>query len=183
MPGRPGGLGFTPAGELLVVSMEQRAILLVRDGELATYANLASSIPNLANDLLVDDHGWAYVGNYGFDYEGGEDPAPTRLIRVDPDRSVHIEEPWMMFPNGMILIDEGRGLVTAEAFADRLTLCGVLADGSLAEHCTLAELPSGSGPDGIAADAFGRVYGVRVRQPRGCCYPARADRCRDRGAR
>lgn len=94
VPGRPGGLDWTVDGILLVVSMERRAITAAaQDGQMMLYADLTSLVNDLANDLLVNAHGRAYVGNYGFDYEHGEDPSATRLVRVNPDRSVHLEEP------------------------------------------------------------------------------------------
>jgi sugar lactone lactonase YvrE len=159
VPGRPGGLGWTPDGLLLAVSMEHRTVMTVaQDGRLSPYADLAPFIGDLANDMLVDAQGRAYIGNYGFDYEHGEEPAPTRLIRVDPDRSVHFEEPWMLFPNGMALVDRGHRLVTAETLGDRLTVCAVEPDGNLVSPELLAELPAGSGPDGIAVDSANRVW-------------------------
>jgi sugar lactone lactonase YvrE len=70
IPGQPSGLGWTPNGLMLVVSMQQRSILSVgADGLIETYADMSAHMRCLANDMFVDPLGRAYVGNYGFDYE------------------------------------------------------------------------------------------------------------------
>ncbi|HTW20937.1 MAG TPA: SMP-30/gluconolactonase/LRE family protein [Mycobacteriales bacterium] len=159
MPGRPGGLGWTKDGTLLVVAMERRSVLSVAPGgALTLYADLSHLLPAYANDMLVDPQGRAYVGNYGFDVEHGEAEALTRIARVDPDRSTHVEPPELMFPNGTVLVDGGRTMVIAETFGDRLTELTVAPDGGLSDPRTLLELPKGSGPDGIAVDRAGRVW-------------------------
>jgi sugar lactone lactonase YvrE len=159
VPGRPGGIGWAKDGTLLVVAMERRSVLSVAPGgTVSLYADLSALLPAYANDMLVDPAGRAYVGNYGFDVEHGEAPVPTRLVRVDPDRSVTVEAPEFMFPNGTIVVDDGRTMIVAETFSDRLTELQVAPDGSLSEPRVLAELPKGSGPDGIAVDAAGRIW-------------------------
>jgi sugar lactone lactonase YvrE len=159
VPGRPGGLGWTRDGTLLVVAMERRWIMsLAPGGALALYADLSELMPAYANDMLVDSIGRAYVGNYGFDYEGGEAQASTHLVRVDPDGYRRVESPELMFPNGAVLIHSGGTLVVAETFGDRLTSMTVAGDGHLHDPEVLVELPTGSGPDGIAVDGEGRIW-------------------------
>jgi sugar lactone lactonase YvrE len=157
--GHPGGLGWTRDGTLLVVAMEPRSVLAVApDGTLSLYADLSALLPASANDMLVDPQGRAYVGNYGFDVDHGEAPVPTRLVRVDPDRSTHVESPELMFPNGCVLVDDGRTMIVAETFGDRLTELRVAPDGTLSEPRVLIDLPVGCGPDGIAIDRAGRIW-------------------------
>src|SRR5215207_11588927 len=63
----PSGLGWTPDGTLLVVSMEDRRLLAVgRDG-VTIVADCTSLSGFHCNDMLVDAHGRAYIGNFGFD--------------------------------------------------------------------------------------------------------------------
>jgi sugar lactone lactonase YvrE len=159
LPGRPGGLGWTPDGAMLVVAMERRWVMsLAPGGGLALYADLSELMPAFANDMLVDPFGRAYVGNYGFNYEQGEPEAATHLVRVDPDGFRQVEAPELLFPNGAVLIEAGGTLVVAETFGDRLTAMSVAADGHLHDPRVLIELPKGSGPDGIAVDASGRIW-------------------------
>jgi sugar lactone lactonase YvrE len=166
--GMPSGVGWLPDGTLLVVSMEQRAILAFGpDGEPALYADLSGVCPQLANDMVVDDVGRAYVGNYGYDVDAGAPVAATHLVRVDPDRSVHVEAPEVVFPNGCVLIDDGRTMILSETFADRVSALTVASDGSLSDRRIVLELPEGSGPDGIGVEPSGRIWVA-------CAYGGRA---------
>jgi sugar lactone lactonase YvrE len=168
VPGMPSGLGWLPDGTLLAVSMQRKAVLSFdADGEPSTYADLSDVCPQLANDMVVDTVGRAYVGNYGYDVDAGAPVAPTHLVRVDPDRSVHVEAPEVVFPNGCVLIDDGRTLVVAETFADRVTAFVVNDDGALRDPRVVIELPAGCGPDGMAVESSGRMWVA-------CAYGGRA---------
>jgi sugar lactone lactonase YvrE len=117
--------------------------------------------------MVVDHVGRAYVGNYGYDVDAGAPIASTHLVRVDPDRSVHVEAPEVVFPNGCVLVDDGRTLIVAETFADRVTAFVVDDDGSLRDPRVLVELPAGCGPDGMAVEPSGRLWVA-------CAYGGRA---------
>ena len=68
VPERPSGLGWLPDGRLLVVSMLDRKVLrLEPDGRSWCTPISAASRPVPCNDMVVDAHGRAYVGNFGFD--------------------------------------------------------------------------------------------------------------------
>src|ERR671935_230265 len=86
VPQRPSGLGWTPEGALLVVSMLDRRLLRVDGGKLRVVADLSALATGPCNDMVVDAMGRAYVGNFGFDRHRGEPPRTTCLARVDPDR-------------------------------------------------------------------------------------------------
>jgi sugar lactone lactonase YvrE len=159
IPGQPSGIGFLPDGTLLAVSMQRKAVVSVADdGAVSLYADLSAVCPQLANDMVVDAHGRAYVGNYGYDVDAGAPIEPTHLVRVNPDRAVLVEPPEVVFPNGCVIVDDGWTLIVAETFADRLTELSIGRDGGLFDPRTIAELPAGSGPDGIAITADGIIW-------------------------
>jgi sugar lactone lactonase YvrE len=159
VPGRPGGLGWSRDGLLLVVAMERRSIMsLVPGGCPSLYADLSQLMPAYASAMLVDPLGRAYVANFGFDHNRGEAPIPTRLVRVDPDGTPHVQGPELTFPTGMVLLDGGRTMVVAETLDDRLTAMSVAPTGCLGEPRVLADLPPGSGPQGLALDGPGRIW-------------------------
>src|SRR5206468_1870657 len=83
---------------------------------LSVHADLAELCDWHANDMVVAEDGRAYVGNFGFDLDGGE-PAPTKLVRVDPHGSTHVAADGLLFPNGAV-IDE-RTLIDGETFGRR----------------------------------------------------------------
>lgn len=172
VPGQPSGLGFLPDGRLLVVSMRDHR-LLVRDGSgrLEEYADLSGVVSGVLNDMVVDDRGRAWVGNFGFDLMGGAPLRYTTLTRVDTDGSVAVAAEDLGFPNGMVILP-GNVLVVAETFAGRLTAFDIGEDGELSGRRVWAQFGQTPqtddvgeaverlevAPDGICADAEGAIW-------------------------
>jgi len=172
IPNRPSGLGFLPDGRLLIASMCDRRILrLEDDGSLSLHADLSALAPGDINDMLVDDEGRAWVGNFGFDLHGGAPACPTSLICVQPDGSADLAAEGLGFPNGMVLTPDGRTLIVAETLMNRLSAFN-LQNGKLGPRRTWATFghePTSTSvseilarsevvPDGICLDAQGAVW-------------------------
>jgi sugar lactone lactonase YvrE len=131
VPGQPSGLGWLPDGRLLIVSMRDRRLLCREPGgELTTHADLADRVGGHLNDMVVDGHGRAYVGNFGFDLMGGAPLEPTGLLRVDPDGTVTEAAGDLWFPNGSVLT-AGGSLLVDETFGNRITAFDIAGDGTL----------------------------------------------------
>jgi sugar lactone lactonase YvrE len=185
VPAQPSGLGWLPDGRLLVVSMRDRTVRRREtDGALSVHADLSAHAGGPLNDMVVDDHGRAYVGNFGFDLMSGAPMAPTPLVRVDPDGSTKVVTEPLHFPNGAVI--HGDTLVVAETFGHRLSAFDIDADGNLSARRDWASFGPLSdttditealglltlGPDGICLDAEGAVWvadalgnrAVRVRE-------------------
>lgn len=130
VPGQPSGLGFTPDGDLLVVSMTERRLLRLRAGALEVVAELSRYCPGLANDMWVDPSGRAYIGN-----DGRTNPLEsTVLMRVDPDGTATVAATDVITPNGVVVSPDGGLLLLAESFAGRVSAWDVRADGSLSNR-------------------------------------------------
>lgn len=159
VPGCPSGLGWLPDGRMLVVSMRDRRLLrLEPDGALTEVADLTSLAPWHCNDMVVDDRGRAYIGNFGFDLDAGQAPASTVLVMVTPDGEARVVADDLAFPNGTVLTPDGRVLVIAETMAARLTAFDVdPATGALSGRRVWAAL-RGALPDGICLDAEGAIW-------------------------
>ncbi|MBB3663830.1 sugar lactone lactonase YvrE [Prauserella sediminis] len=131
VPQQPSGLGWLPDGRLLVVSMRDARLLRREpDGRLVCHADLSAHVGGHLNDLVVDDHGRAFVGDFGFDLMGGAPARPTNLMRVDPDGTVTTAAEDMHFPNGSVITDDGT-LLVCETLANRVAAFDIAADGTL----------------------------------------------------
>jgi sugar lactone lactonase YvrE len=170
---QPGGLGWLPTGELVVVGMQSRILHRLTDDQSGSgvHADLSPVSPWTLNDMVIGKTGDAYVSQVGFDLaDGTSRPGPSPLIRVDPGGAVSVAAEGLVVPNGMALSAGGETLVVAETFAGRLTAFTVDSDGSLGDRRVLAELPPAAEhryarPDGICLDEEG---GVWVADWRGC---------------
>jgi sugar lactone lactonase YvrE len=164
---QPSGLGWLPDGRLLVVSMRDRKLLRREpDGALVTHADLSGHVDYLLNDLVVDSHGRAYVGNFGFDLMGGAPVQSTMIHRVDPDGTVRLVAEDLRFPNGSVITDAGV-LLVGETMGNRFTAFDILADGGLANRRIWAEF--GECPDDTDA---GKVLAALTVASDGCCLDA-----------
>ena len=157
VPNQPSGLGWTPGGRLLVVSMLDRALLRLDGDVLTKVADLMHLASHHCNDMVVDRAGNAYIGNFGFDlFDRNAVRRPAELILVRPDGEASVVARDLEFPNGTVI--NGTTLIVAESMAARLTAFDIAADGSLHGRRVWAELPSGTVPDGICLDAEGAIW-------------------------
>jgi sugar lactone lactonase YvrE len=154
---RPSGLGWLPDGRLLVVSMEDRRLLRLEAGALATHADLSGLAAHEINDLVVDGDGRAYVSQFGFAFQRGGEFRKTEILLVTPDGRARVAAGELAFPNGMVITPDGRTLIVGESLAARLTAFDRAPDGSLAGRRVFAKL-DGAVPDGICLDAEGCVW-------------------------
>jgi sugar lactone lactonase YvrE len=158
--GRPSGLGWMPDGSLLVVSMtDHRVLRRAPGGTVSEHADLSAHCTGNANDMVVDAHGRAYVGNFGFDLYGGGDPAPAALVRVDPDGATSIAAEDLLFPNGSVITPDGRTLIVGETAGARYTAFTLEETGALTDRRVWAQIAPtpeiGPLPEVIAALRFG----------------------------
>ena len=156
---RPSGLGWLPDGRLLVVAMNDMAVMrLEPDGTLVLHADISSLASAPCNDMVVDSRGNAYVGNPGYDMRNPPDPLPAaELVLVRPDGSAEVVDRELVFPNGPVVTPDGRTLIVAETMGRRLTAFTIDEDGRLSDRRLFADLGR-RGPDGIALDSEGCVW-------------------------
>jgi sugar lactone lactonase YvrE len=156
---RPSGLGFLPDGRLLIVAMDERRVYRREaDGSLAVHGDCSALTTTRINDMVVDRHGHAFVGQLGFDRSGGEQPRRAPLLRVDPDGTTVEAGGSLLMGNGLVVLTDERTLVVAEQGADCLTAFDLDDDGAIGHARPWASLPPGSFPDGICADIEDGVW-------------------------
>ncbi|BBX26318.1 SMP-30/gluconolactonase/LRE family protein [Mycolicibacterium alvei] len=150
VPGHsPSGLGFRPDGTLLIASTERRQVLRYDGDTVVVLADLSDLVPAALGDMVIDEHGRAYVGSQ----------ARTNgvIVRIDPDDRVTVVAEHLDFPNGMVITPDGSTLIVAESTARRLSAFTIRPDGSLTDRRVFADGLDGP-PDGLAIDAEGGVW-------------------------
>jgi sugar lactone lactonase YvrE len=154
----PSGLGWTPDGDLLVVSqMDHTLLRRAADGTVTTVASFGEHCGGFANDMVVDARGRAYIGNAGFDLMAGGEPSTANLVRVDLDGTVVLAAEDLAFPNGSVITPDGSMLIVGETMGNRYTSFAIDDDGSLSQRRIWADVPRVA-PDGCALDAEGRIW-------------------------
>ncbi len=151
------GLGWLPDGRLQFVSMIERKLNRLDADGVTEVADLSELAAFHCNDMVVDDRGRAYIGNFGFDLDAGAEPTSTSLICVEPDGDAWVVVEQLLFPNGMVITDDGHTLVVAESFGQRLSAYTMNDDGSLTDPRVWADLRPNV-PDGICLDAAGGIW-------------------------
>ena len=162
-PQQPSGLGWSPDGSMLIVSMNDKKLLSFSNGELSEVADLSQLSTHFCNDMVVDKKGNAYVGNFGFDLHAGEPIKPTNLILVRPGEEPCVVAENVFFPNGTVITPDDKTLIVGETFASCLTAFDINEDGTLANRRVWADLRSIEDgytpvPDGICLDAEGAIW-------------------------
>jgi sugar lactone lactonase YvrE len=165
---RPSGLGWMPDGSLLIVSMTRRQVLCrTVAGEISLHADLSELAGFHCNDMVVDAHGRAFVGNFGFDLDAaiGErgvasvlaDHPTATLACIAADGTVSVAAADMHFPNGSVITPDGKTLIVGETLGAVLTAFDIDAAGALSGRRVWASTAPRV-PDGIALDADGHIW-------------------------
>ncbi|OBB31794.1 gluconolactonase [Mycolicibacterium peregrinum] len=150
VPGHsPSGLGFRPDGTLMIVSTERRQALHYDGDAVELLADLSDLAPAPLGDMVVDEHGRAYVGSQA--------RTDGVIVRIDPDGTTAVVAEHLDFPNGMVITPDGSTLIVAESTARRLSAFTIRTDGSLTDRRVFADGLDGP-PDGLAIDAEGGVW-------------------------
>jgi len=136
--------------------MTTRKVMRFDGTALREHADLGALATHEINDMVVDRHGHAFVGQFGYDLRGGGRPAPSALMRVDPDGSVHEAAPELRMANGMAVATDDRTLVVAESSGKCLTAFDLGDDGTLTNRRVWAQLPDA--PDGLCLDSENGVW-------------------------
>ncbi len=156
--GQPSGLGWLPDGRLLFVSMlDRRVMRREADGTIVEHADLDGIATGHCNDMVVGPQGNAYVGNFGFDFEGGAAPSSATLAIVWADGTVTAAADGLRFPNGSVIADDGMTLIVGESMGARYTAFTITHDRGLTDRRIWAEVP-GMAPDGCTIDADGAIW-------------------------
>jgi len=156
------GLWFLPDGRLVAAVQRERRVGLWTGSSFDEYADLQHVATGPLGDMVGDSRGGLYVDDVGYAAHLGEEPKPGRVIYVSPDGDAVVAAEGIEFPNGLAVIDDGRTLVVAETWLQRLIAFDVDEEGALSNrrlYSDLREVVSAEArPDGICAAADGGVW-------------------------
>jgi sugar lactone lactonase YvrE len=154
----PSGIGFLDDGSILLAATRAQQLLRIRDGAISVHADLSGLGGSHLNDMVVSQEGIAYVG---LRRRYPADTPPSRrsegVVVVRPNGSAELGAEGMAGPNGSIVTPDGRYLLVAETYGERVTQFEIRDDGSLGDRATYADVPGGY-PDGICLDSEGAVW-------------------------
>lgn len=130
------------------------------------------------NDLVLDGKGGVYFTDPAPRPErpGDRLSRPSSVYYLRPDGRLILLDNRMRRPNGIQLSPDGWTLYVADTILEDIIAFDVQTDGSVTNGRVFAKYegtgPEGSGGDGMAMDAEGRLYatsivGVQVFSPRG----------------
>jgi sugar lactone lactonase YvrE len=157
VPTRPSGLGFLPDGSLLMATALDQRLWIVRAGEAPVdVADLAELAQGMLNDMVVDGHGRAFVGDTGFNMAAGGAPRPGRVLVWAQGEAPKVAAEDVVFPNGCVVTPDGGHLLICETMAARISRFAIAADGTLRDRELFCDL--GTPPDGLCLDAEGGVW-------------------------
>ncbi len=159
VPTQPSGLGWLPDGRMLIVSMiDQKVLRLEANGQLVEHADLSGIATWHCNDMVVDQTGRAYVGNFGYDIEvPGNKPVMAKLACVEADGSVRVVAEDLQFPNGAVITPDGKTLIIGETWGRKLTAFDIADNGNLSNRRVWADIDPHF-PDGICLDEAGGIW-------------------------
>jgi sugar lactone lactonase YvrE len=151
---RPGGIGWLPGGDMLIVSMDDGRVLRLSASGLSEYADMSSVAKTGVNDMIVSSSGRAYAGKYCHDLPPPVEP----LLFVDTDGNWREAGDPLQVANGMVLSADGKRLIVAESAGVQLSVFDLDETGVPGKSKLFAKLPEGHYPDGICGDAKGGIW-------------------------
>lgn len=168
------GLGFNRRGELIAVQVaDTRVGVVYPAGREKTLADNFDGLPfGRPNDLVVDQRGGVYFTDSGAN-PGPNPGAPAKVTAkpavyyITPDGALQRLAHDIERPNGIQLSPDEKVLYVANTLGEHVLAYDIGADGKLGSRRNFARLAGwakadngtfGSGADGLAVDAQGRLY-------------------------
>ena len=131
---QPVSLGWLSDNSLLMTSLMDRKLLLMKNGELSDYVDLSFVSPGYAHDFIVTSTDYVYISVSGFYPAFNVTPKTSSIFLITPKKEIKIAASEIRYPNGIQLIDSEKKLLVAETFAASISEFQVTPDYKLVEQ-------------------------------------------------
>jgi sugar lactone lactonase YvrE len=163
MPTSPICIGFLRDGTMIVSSLKERCLWRVEEGSVDTYADFTGLSPFDWGDIVVDAQDRLYVANQGMCYpDNVPEQIDSQIYLVQRGAPPTVVGRHFLYANGLAITPDGRQLVVAESFGNRLWRMPIHEDGTLGERILIVQLSDSDRPDGICCDAEGAVWSANA---------------------
>lgn len=158
----PVTIGIAVAGDGTVYtagSLDRRIYRLI-DGEAEVVVDLSAATEAPINEFVLLPNGGMIVASMGWNplLEGFDVRRTARLLLVTPEGEARETGPELLFANGMVLLDHGRGLWVAESFSGQLRRLRLEPDGEIVGQFVVTLQDRGLQPDGLGIDGAGHLW-------------------------
>lgn len=158
----PSGLGWTRSGDLLIASIHASTIFRIGSDKVPQVFCGPQQHGTLGTNDMATAGSRSYVTCAGRQFLNGDSfeilsqPVGKILLLDHESGACRTVASGMKMPNGIALSLDGRSLVVAELFAQRILKFDIYSDGSLSEPHVFAQLDTMV--DGLCLDADGGVW-------------------------
>ncbi|KAL3441564.1 hypothetical protein BJX65DRAFT_313739 [Aspergillus insuetus] len=158
---QPNGLCFLPDGSLIWSSMFDAKIyrLDLTTGVNTLYADMSHIMTGYSGDMTIDSSGRVYVDDTGAKVLHGEKPQPGRLLVIDPKGCVSVAADNIVFPNALMISNDGQSIYCAETFGYGLLKWDLAADGTLSNRQNIWS-PASISPTGQSGNTTDGILGI-----------------------
>lgn len=137
-----------------VIGVERGFALEQPDGSITRMTSLWATDDTRMNDGGCDPDGRFYCGSMAQDQQA----ADGKLMRLDPDGSVHVVVAPVTISNGLEWSPDGTRAYYNDTPTGRIDVFDYDRESGLTNRRCFAELPDGGKPDGLTVDADGGVW-------------------------
>ena len=158
----PSGLGWTCSGDILIASILMSTIFRVGPDKVPQIFCGPQQHGTLGTNDMATAGSRSYVTCAGRQFQNGDSfdilsqPVGKILLLDHETGTCRTVASGMKMPNGVAISPDGRTLVVAELFAQRILKFDIYTDGSLSEPHVFAQLETMV--DGLCLDAEGGVW-------------------------
>ena len=104
------------------VDADHKVLRRSPDGTVSVHADIAEHCGGLANDIVVDSDGHAYVGNFGFDLMAGDSPRAAVICHAARTARSTWRPRDLRFPNGAVITPDGSTLMVGETMGGQYSV-------------------------------------------------------------